>query len=237
MVADSRCDRINDANQATFALTSRMLDQKTGAQRLSATIGQRFYLSDSDVVLPGGTPRPTGQSDILTALTAQLTNGWYGDATWQYNTDTSRTVKSNIAARYQPEPGKILNLGYRFTRNSLEQIDLSTEWPLGGNWYGLGRLNYSLRNHPPTDVRGPIEYIAGVEYNAGCWQGRAILQRLATSTAAATANSTYAFFFQLELNGLSRIGSNPLEILKRNIYGYTSTNQLPVTDQLPITPQ
>jgi LPS-assembly protein len=30
---------------------------------------------------------------------------------------------------------------------------------------------------------------------------------------------------QLELNGFSRIGSNPLEILKRNIPGYGVINQ------------
>ena len=43
--------------------------------------------------------------------------------------------------------------------------------------------------------------------------------------AAATGTSTSAFFVQLELNGFSRIGSNPLETLKRNIPGYSRINQ------------
>ena len=34
-----------------------------------------------------------------------------------------------------------------------------------------------------------------------------------------------SFFVQLELNGFSRIGSNPLEMLKRNIPGYGQINQ------------
>jgi LPS-assembly protein len=221
-------DRINDANQLTLAVTSRMIDKKTGAERLSATIGQRYYLSDSRVVLPGGTPISGAQSDILTALTAQLSNGWYGDFAWEYNTNRSRTIKSNIATRYQPEPGQVLNLSYRFTKDSLEQIDISSEWLLTGNWYGLGRLNYSLRDHVATaisaaDVSGPIEYIAGVEYNAGCWQTRALLQRLATSTPN---QANYAFFFQLVLNGFSSIGSNPMDVIKREVTGYTSVNQI-----------
>ncbi len=219
-------DRVNDANQVTLAVTSRLIDQKTGAQRLSATLGERFYFSDQKVILPGGTPRTSAQSDILTALSAQLANGWNADVAWQFDTNQSRTVKSNIGARYQPEAGKVLNLGYRFTKDSLEQVDFSAQWPLGGRWYGLGRLNYSLRDHPPTDVSGPIEYLAGVEYDAGCWQGRAIFQRLATATATATADSAYAFFFQLELGGFSKIGSNPLEIIKRNIPGYISSSEI-----------
>jgi LPS-assembly protein len=48
-----------------------------------------------------------------------------------------------------------------------------------------------------------------------------VLQRFATSTG----NFTSAVFVQLELNGLSRIGSNPLETLKRNIPGYGRLNQ------------
>jgi LPS-assembly protein len=162
-------------------------------------------------------------SDIFTALTINLLNHWYADAAWQYNTDTGITEKGNVSTRYNPEPGKVLNMAYRYTRNSLEQIDVSSEWPLGGNWYGLGRLNYSLRDHPPTDKRGPAEYLAGVEYNAGCWIGRAVLHRLATTSTQAN----YAFFFQLELGGLSSIGTNPLDVLKRSISGYTSSDMIP----------
>jgi LPS-assembly protein len=225
-------DRINDANQITFAVSSRMIDQKTGTQRLLATIGERFYFSDQEVVLPGGIPRTSSRSDILAALNLQLTNFWYADLNYQYNTQDDDTVRSNLNARYQPENGKVLNLGYRYTADypgqvGLEQIDISAQWPLTHRWYGLGRLNYSLRENPPLDVRGPIEYIAGLEYNAGCWMGRFLLQRLSTATVTSAARSNFAFFFQLELNGLTRIGSSPLEIIKRNITGYTETSQIP----------
>jgi LPS-assembly protein len=232
-------DRVNDANQITLALTSRMLDQKTGIQRLSATIGQRYYFSNPEVtlpVVPGVIPTPSSKSDILTALTVELTNGWYADTAWEYNTGSSRTIKSNLSARYQPEPGKVLNMGYRFTKDSLEQLDISAEWPLGNSWYGVGRLNYSLRDHvatavQPADVSGPIEYLAGVEYNAGCWQTRAVLQRLPTATVDSTAKANYAFFVQLELSGFSKIGSNPLDIINRSVYGYTDIAKLPAEAQ------
>jgi LPS-assembly protein len=214
-------DRINNANQITMALTSRMIDSRTGEQRLAATIGQRFYFADQKVGLPGANLRTGDSTDIVTALTAKLLNKWSLDTAWQFNTDRSRTTKANIGARYNPEPGKVLNIGYRYTEDSLEQINLSSQWPLGNGWYGLGRWNYSLR-----ETR-PIEGLAGIEYNAGCWQARTVLQRVSTATASAN----YAFFIQLELGGLASIGSNPLTLLNRGIPGYTSTGLLPDTVQ------
>jgi len=223
-------DRINDANQVSLAVTTRLIDAKTGIQRLAATIGQRFYFSDQRVTLPGGVARTENSSDIITAVTARLLNHWNIDAAWQYHTGTSQTDKANIGARYTPEPGKVLNLSYRYTRDvtgfaGVDQIDLSSEWPLGKNWYGLGRINYSFLNNTNALLNtgrtsGMIESLAGVEYDAGCWQGRGVLQRVST----ATANANYAIFFQIELGGLASIGtSSPMDLLKRSIPGYSNS--------------
>jgi LPS-assembly protein len=210
-------DRINNANQISLAVTTRMIDNKTGEQRLAATIGQRFYFTDQKVSIPGETLRTDNSSDIITAVTAKLLNHWDVDAGWQYNTGTSTTIKSNIGTRFTPEPGKVLNLSYRYTQTRLEQIDVSGQWPLGGGWYSMGRWNYSL-----SDSHN-IEGLAGIEYDAGCWQARTVLQQVST----ATAGSNYAMFFQLELGGVASIGSNPMTLLKRSVPGYTSTGLIP----------
>ncbi len=212
-------DRINDANQLSLAVTTRMIDARTGVQRLAATLGQRFYFSDQQVTIPGTPPRTNNSSDIVAAVTAKLANNWNVDAAWQYNTDSSSTVKSNIGARYNPEPGKVLNLSYRYTEDRLEQINVSGQWPLGGGWYGMGRWNYSMFENQP------IEGLAGIEYDAGCWQARSVLQRVST----ATADANYALFFQLELGGLTSIGSNPLSLLQRGIPGYSPSGTIPYT--------
>jgi len=210
-------DRINNANQLSLAVTSRMIDAKTGEQRLAVTVGQRFYFTDQKVGLPGRDLRTGNTSDFVAAATARLANKWNLDTAWQYNTDTSETVKANLGARYNPEPGKVLNLSYRYTLDRLEQYNISGQWPFGKGWYGLGRWNYSLSETQP------IEGLAGVEYDAGCWQARGIIQRVST----ATANANYALFFQLELGGLASIGANPMRLLNRSIPGYTSTSVLP----------
>ena len=83
------------------------------------------------------------------------------------------------------------------------------------NWYAVGRYNYSIQDQKV------VEALAGVEYDGDCWVGRFVVQRFATATQRATT----AIFFQLELNGLSRLGSNPLDQLRRNIPGYTKLNE------------
>lgn len=210
-------DRVNNANQLSLAVTSRMIDSNTGIERFAATVGQRYYFTDQKVTLPGSSPSENNSSDIIASMTARLNNKWNLDAFWQYNTDDSGVVRSNVLARYNPEPGKLINAGYRYTQQFLEQVNISGQWPLSKGWYGVGRFNYSIRE------KTLIESLAGLEYDAGCWQARAVVQRVET----ATANANYGFFIQLELGGLASIGSNPLNLLRRDIPGYLTASEIP----------
>jgi LPS-assembly protein len=96
----------------------------------------------------------------------------------------------------------------------LKQFDISVQWPIDGRFTALGRWNYSLANSKT------LEAIAGVEYNADCWVLRLVYHRLATTTQQ-TNTSVYV---QLELNGLARVGTSPLELLRRSLPGYTRSN-------------
>jgi LPS-assembly protein len=210
-------DRINNANQLSLAVSSRLIDKVTGIERIVGTVGQRFYFDDQNVVLPGAVKSQGTRSDVIAAVTARLSNSWNLDAFGQYNTDGNGLVRGNVLARYNPEPGKLLNMGYRYTQDFLEQIDVAGQWPLSRGWYGVGRFNYSVRE------RKLIESLAGLEYDAGCWQARTVIQRVET----ATAQANYGLFFQLELGGLASIGANPLNLLRRDIPGYLSASEIP----------
>ncbi|MDO8413818.1 MAG: LPS assembly protein LptD, partial [Gallionellaceae bacterium] len=141
----------------------------------------------------------------------QVTHAWSLDSIYQYNPNQSHSEKFNMAARYQPESGKVLNLGYRFTRSSLRQVDISTQWPFSSRWHGLARWNYSLQD------KHTLEALAGLEYNQSCWKIRMVAQHFAT----ATQKTTTSFFVQLELNGLVQIGPDPASVLNQSIPGYT----------------
>jgi LPS-assembly protein len=204
-------DRINDANQMTIGVTSRFIDTGSGAERLRAGVAQRFYFDTQRVSLPGVPARTDTSSDLLAALSGAVAPHWTAETGWQYSTNSSQTQKFNIGARYQPLPGRVLNLSYRETINVLRQTDFSAQWPVSQGWNALARWNYSLRE------QRLLEGLVGAEYNGDCWVLRVVAHRFATTTQQASTT----FFLQLELNGVSRIGSNPLETLKRNIGGYT----------------
>ena len=203
-------DRINDANQVTLGVTSRFLQSDSGAERLRAGVAQRFYFVTQRVTLPCVPLRTSTSSDLLAALSSTIARDWTADAGVQYSTNFSQTQRFNVGTRYQPAPGKVLNVSYRETLNSIRQTDVSTQWPVGQGWTGLARWNYSLRE------KRMLEGLVGAEYHGDCWVLRVVAHRFATATLQASTT----LFVQLELNGVSRIGSNPLETLKRNIGGY-----------------
>jgi len=215
-------DRINDANQLTAAVTSRLVDPGDGEEQLRFTLGQRYYFKEQQVTL-GTSSRTFDRSDLLFAATGRISERWTADLGLQYSANQDRAERSNVAFRYQPGIGRLVNLGYRFTRDTLEQVDFSTQWPMGRRWTGLARWNYSLRD------KNLLEGLAGVEYNAGCWAARFVMHRFVSSTQ----EYINAMFFQLELNGVSRIGSNPLDILRQNISGYSKTNEPPPVEFNP----
>lgn len=216
-------DRIADANQLTMAVTSRLLAQQSGQEAVRATIGQRYHLSDQKVTLDSTTTLSTYKtSDWLAAISGRISAYWTAETAVQYNPREQREERFTASARYQPEMFRTINLSYRYLRNQVQQIDLSAQWPLGNSgWYGVGRYNYSLRD------RRVVESLGGFEYNGDCWVARVVVQRF----AVATSQATNALFLQLELNGFSRLGSNPLETLKRNIPGYSRLNQAPSANQ------
>ena len=212
-------DRIGDANQLTFAMTTRLIETATGLERFKGALGQIYYFSPQRVTLEGP-PRDDRSSDILALASSQLSTSFSFDAGFQYAPSIRRSEKITLAAHYLPVPGKIINAAYRFSRTDpnrpIEQVDLSTQWPVGRNLSVLGRWNWSIED------RKLVEGLAGFEYNAGCWQVRAVAHRFIT----ATQQYSTSFLIQLELSGLSRIGINPLETIRQNISGYRRSDEI-----------
>ena len=206
-------DRVSDANQLTAAVTSRYIET-SGAERLRVAFGQRFYFTAPRVTL--NTIANPSRSDLLASIAGQLTTTVGVDANLQYSESARQVIRANYGARWQPAPKKVLNLLYRRdVPNKLEQAEFSTQWPFAQRWYGVARVNYSLPD------RRIAEGLAGLEYKADCWVFRVVGQR----TPTATNQTASSLFFQLELNGLTRLGSNPIDALRSSIPGYQNINQ------------
>ena len=224
----SGVDRVSDSNQLTAGVISRVLDPETGAESLRVGLAQRYRLADQRVT-PDDVPLKQVFSDLLVFGSTNVVPRWNFETAVQFNPDNSRVERSIAGMRYSPGPYRTVGLTYRLTRGLSEQVELGWQWPIygrvrgeergerpasssgcGGTLYGVGHLNYSTRDSRLTDS------IVGLEYDAGCWIGRFVVERLSTGRSEATTR----LLLQLELVGLSRIGTNPLRVLKDNVPGY-----------------
>lgn len=246
----SGIDRVSDARQVTAGATSRLLDADDGRELLRLGVAQRYLFADQRVT-PDNVVLSQRISDVLVGGSSRVWASWVLDGTLQYSPELSRTTRTVLSARYSPGPFRTIGATYRLSRNlsdqadpgriQSEQIDVGWQWPVwrgaarasaggcAGTMYAVGRLNYSL-----LDSR-IVDSLAGVEYDAGCWILRVVAQR--QSTGRSEANNS--LLLQLELVGLSRLGSNPLQVLKDNIPGYRllrDDDALPAPTAAPPTP-
>ena len=245
----SGIDRVSDARQLNAGLTTRLVDAQGGRELLRLGLVQRYLLADQRVTVEG-TPFTRHFSDFIVLGSTSAVPSWYFEGSVRYNADISRPVRSLVSARYTPGEFRTVSASYRYTRGSSEQLELGVQWPLArlgaalprlsgpgsesvpldragqagqeggralapaarcsGQLYGVGRVNYSVRDSRVTDS------ILGLEFDAGCWIGRIVVERLSTGRTEATTR----LMLQLELVGLSQLGSNPLRVLKDNIPGY-----------------
>jgi len=226
-------DRISDSNLLTLGVTTRWLDPASGAEAARLGVAQRLRFSDQNVTLPGGLPAQDRVSDLLLGGSVHWDPRWSFDGTVQFNPKTEQSVRSTLSANYRPGPYRTLTAAYRYQRDSSEQLDFGWQWPLNdlwgdrgqslaagqglgaGRWYSVGRLNYSMNE------RKLVNSVLGFEYDADCWLGRIVLERLQTSSITATQR----IMFQLEFVGFTRLGVNPLKSLKDNIPGYQNLRE------------
>ncbi len=211
-------DRIADNNLLTLGATSRLLDPSTGAEAARFGVAQRLRFRDQKVTLPGGTAISERLSDVMVGAAVNWDPHWAVDATVQYNPKTRRSERTTLGGRYNPGPYRVVSAAYRLQRGESESIDVGWQWPVGdhsrarteGRWYSVGRVNFSLKD------RRVVDSIVGFEYDADCWLGRVVLERLQSSTSS----STTRVLFQLEFVGFTRLGTNALQALKDNIPRY-----------------
>jgi LPS-assembly protein len=255
--AFSGVDRVSDAHHLTAGVTTRVLDPDSGAETLRLGLAQRYLFRDQRLTLqPNGQPAAAltrGFRDLLLLGSTTLIPAWALNAAVQYSPESGRVTRSVVGARYSPGPYRTLSATYRLTRGLSQQVELGWQWPIygptpdvsggarrsaeggaggggdagsgarcQGSWYAVGRINYSTLDRRITDG------VAGIEYDAGCWIGRVV----ATRTSTGLSEATTRLLLQLELVGLSRLGTNPLQVLKDNIPGY----RLLRDDRAPVQP-
>ncbi len=145
----SGTDRVQEANQITTAITSRLIDDKTGLERLKLNLGEIFYFSDRNVTLDynygnkdlvynygqGSYKQSNSYSNLVTELSSQLTQEFSVSSGLQWNpqqytvqrTNTgllpvnvnSGLQRINAGLHYANKANEIFNIGYTYRNNPL----------------------------------------------------------------------------------------------------------------------
>ena len=231
-------DRISDSKLLTLGATSRFIDPETGAEGARFGLAQRLRMQEQRVVMPDDPTAKAGISDLLAGASLNLSRAWALDSTVQYNQKTDNFMRRVVGGRYNPGSYRVINAAWRTENDESsnvlsKQLDISWQWPLHdlwggsdsddgqgrglgeGRWYSVARMNYDLVN------KSAIESIFGLEYDAGCWLSRTVIERL----QIADGLTRQRILFQLEFVGFSRAGFNALGSLRSNVQRYQPLRQ------------
>jgi LPS-assembly protein len=160
-------------------------------------------------------------SDLVADVSVTAYKNFSFDFDYLLNPYTSKTDKSEVGVQYRPDPSRVINIGYRFQENVLnetvilKQWDGSFAWPIAGHWNAVGRWVYSLQDHQT------IEQLAGIEYKSCCWALQ-VMQRRYVRVNDGNAGLDTSIALQLELTGLSSVGKPANTLLEREIRGYSA---------------
>jgi len=208
-------DRVGDANQLSVGATSRLLDADDGRQFLVATVSQTYYFEPPRVTIPGETSSTRQESDLVAQLGLAGYKDWGLDLALQWNPEDSRSERAQAALQYRPGAESVLNLGYSYQRDRLDQVEGSGAWPVGERWNLFARYVHSIRDSKA------LERFAGLEYKACCWRVRLVGRRYVSSR---TGEQDTGIYLQLELTGLASVGSAADAFLQGSIRGYSRSN-------------
>jgi len=209
-------DRQMDANNLTLALQSRLLEDATGQERLTASIGQIRYFDQQQVQLPGRNSTEFEGSSYVGEIDWRLNDRWRLRLADQWNPNTQHTDFSSIAVQHRFGEEGIFNLAYRFRRDVnhhpwFEEVDSSILYPVSERWRIVARSLYSLKE------KNDLETLAGAEYDSCCLAFRVLGRRYVHDTAGKSSNGIY---FEVEFKGLGAFGQKTESFLRRAIVGY-----------------
>jgi LPS-assembly protein len=218
-------DRQTDANQLTIAATTRFISEDDGRERLSASVGQIRYFEDSRVTTPGEAPVAQGKSAWVAEVGFAPTDRWTINAAYQWDPKLRGQDLASLRARYLVGDSGVVNLGYRYRRNTafrpgidpedaqdlVEQVDLSFVYPITANWSAVGRYYYSILD------KKELETIAGVQWESCCLAVRLVGRRYLRDRTGELNN---ALQLEVELKGLGSAGQKAERVLRRAILGY-----------------
>jgi len=243
-------DRIGDANQLAYALTTRWLSEATGQEKASFSVGQIRYFADrrvqlcyrkdgncTDNPLMLGFLSPVAKSSpIASHAEYQLSPSWVASGDYVWDGNTKATNNGHLNFHYQPAPRQVISLGYTYLvngdvtqvanrgiqNNALHQATFAYAWPLTEKWSSLGVYSYNISKGYDMMT------FLGLQYDNCCWAARLLGGRTFNSISPTTLLPQYNnnVYFQILLKGLGSVAnSDPASTINTYLPGYNDIFQ------------
>lgn len=210
-------DRLNDAKQLALALTHRIIDEDSGNELFTGTIGQILYFDDRDVHLTSGTKKHSDASNIIGLVSAQISEKSLLSLGSVFNPHAGHGMRSAFRYRYNNSTGfrnKIFNADYRFIRGDEEEIDLSGVYSFNRNLSVVGKFNYSFSNNR-ANAEDLIDTMFGIEMNSCCYAMKIVARDYWTGT-----KKDNILYFEFLPKGLTTTNNSTASLLREGIPGY-----------------
>ncbi len=217
-------DRIGDADQATAALTSRLLHKRSGIEALRMSLGRTFYFRSRRVNLPAAAGAPLSaarenKSDLAgeVAINPNSKVRFLSSLIW--DSEENETERSMLMASLNGGEAYSANLFFGHKRDDFEQAGISANFPLGGNWKLFGAASYDV------DSKKSLNTLAGIEYNDCCFSARIGFQRRLNDVtgeggeiSAGGLSHDNFIGLQLNLHGVGRVGDDVSSMIKNSSF-------------------
>jgi LPS-assembly protein len=242
-------DRIGDANQLTYGVTTRWLAAESGVERANLTVGQIKYFKNRRVMLcqtPIGSciesPLDLGYlsplastSPIAARAVYYFRPSWIATGDYVWDPATRATNNTHLDFHYQPGFNQLVGFGYTYMvngditqvgnsplqSNPLHQVSFSFAWPLpfSDRWSSLGAYGYNISKQ--YDMMSFL----GLQYDNCCWAVRLMGGRSFQSLSPnARPQYNSSVYLQVQLKGLGSVGnSDPASTIRTFVPGYVDT--------------
>ncbi|REL36807.1 LPS assembly protein LptD [Thalassotalea euphylliae] len=170
----SGLDRIAQANQYSWGLTSRLLDE-ANVEQFRMSLGRIVYLNDSNIAADDARGISADKSSLAADLFVRGNEQWQFSGNIQYNTETDTTNKSQVNVDYRQSRDNIFQINHRYSRDvsgvSIEQLSLLSSVRINPEWQFVGRFTQDLQQ------KRSLESYAGFQYESCCWAVRIAYHR------------------------------------------------------------
>ena len=213
-------------------MTSRLIDVKTGKERVSVSFGQAINFKDQRVRLKESDAALTDEGSALAfALNVRASERWSVHSNLLFDSAEEKLDAANVRVGFRPYEDAIVNIGYTLreppasfaARPVTEQVSTSAYIPITDNWRAFGALRYSL------EIGSSVEDMVGVEYDGCCWRFRLIYMSYLDTLRDADLfipepelTRDRAFQFQFVLKGLGGFGNRVDNLMQDMIRGFNA---------------